>query len=311
MAETRAIVSSPSGADNCARGSYLLLFHVSLTCSVEKVGWLDSRRGPVHQSQGAPIHLLFSHADSLHPFSCFLPTISTLNDFASPTASATRYHERDQSNKKTQHHSSLGTLPFPDPLFPASDRTADHPTLAYQAHPPTPVDHTHAVSVPVGIATTRGDGVTPTTANSAPPPVLAPREPVPSSRTRPKGRGRKRRLYTVTTPASRRRSPSPSASPAMSPCRLILCKPLHKPVASGPYAAMAHRRSEMRTPQFRMEMSITNWHLHHCPPSVAALVTPTPTVAAPSFELAILATAPDSNNAPQVFYTVNGRASDD
>ena len=48
----------------------------------------------------------------------------------------------------------------------------------------------------------------------------------------------------------------------------------------------------------------TNWHRYYCPPSVAALATPSPAVAAPAFELVILATAPGSNNLPQVFYTV-------
>ena len=58
--------------------------------------------------------------------------------------------------------------PFPDPglpLFPASNGAVDYPTPAYQAHLPTLVDNTRAVSVPVGIATTRG--------------VVSPREPVP------------------------------------------------------------------------------------------------------------------------------------
>ena len=63
--------------------------------------------------------------------------------------------------------------PLPDPvlsLIPASKGAADHPT------PPKftclrPSTHTRTVSVPVGIAATRRDGVGLTTANSAPPPV--------------------------------------------------------------------------------------------------------------------------------------------
>ena len=62
-----------------------------------------------------------------------------------------------------------------------------------QVHPPTLVDHTRAVNVPVGIASTRWDGVVPATANSVPPPVLAPREPVPPTPVAVAGHGHDRR----------------------------------------------------------------------------------------------------------------------
>ena len=41
----------------------------------------------------------------------------------------------------------------------------------------------------------------------------------------------------------------------------------------------------------------------HFRPPVVALATPTPAATAPSLELALSTTAPDSNNAPQVCYT--------
>ena len=126
--------------------------------------------------------------------------------------------------------------------------------------------HTRAVSVPVGIATTRGDGVVPVTANLAPPPVLAPREPIPPTAVAVVGHDHGQRAddenAAYIRPPPRLLAivlPPVCAGSAVS-CNtwLLLFKPSHN-LAGCPRVrtrGMVHQRSGMRTPRFRMQMSI-------------------------------------------------------
>ena len=321
--------------------------------------------------------LPFSRIDSFHPLSCCLSTISALNDFASPTASATRHHEHDQAwiladlKRSTQQYTAPRTLPLRKPCttyfckdsyshgfyyviglvtlnrpgvhclpyilhlssyFPRLSIVLPHnhpsslnrkgfeglvrpydkhekirPRKSYNVptsqlitqRQPTNFTrlrsstHTRAFSVPVGIATTRGDGATPVTANLAPPLVLVPREPAPPTAVAVAGHGHDRRADDENAAYNGYDSGFlPSffcAGSAVSPTtQLHLFKPLHN-LAGCPRLCtrgMVHRRSRVRTPQFRMQMliliGIGTTVLLQLP--VAALATPTSAAAAPSLD---------------------------
>ena len=117
-------------------------------------------------------------------------------------------------------------------------------------------------SVPIGTPTTRGDSVVLASANSVLRLALAPREPVPPTAVAVAGHGHDRRAddenaaYIWVRPSSRRRSPPRSA--VSRTARLLLCKPLYHPAGCPQVRtrSMVYRRSEMRTPRFRMQMSI-------------------------------------------------------
>lgn len=99
-------------------------------------------------------------------------------------------------------------------------------------------------------------------------------------------------VYAVSTPPPS--SPAPYNAPAMMPPGYVSANSYTPQASSGPYAwfgvAMVGNASEANINM--------NGYGYFRPPSVAALVPPTPAAAGPSFEL-----APDSKNTPQVFYT--------
>ena len=76
--------------------------------------------------------LLFSRIDPFHPFSCCLPTISTLHDSASQLAPATRNHEQDQARILADLAKMHNFTPRPE-LRPFPD---SHPYLYYLFPPP-------------------------------------------------------------------------------------------------------------------------------------------------------------------------------
>ena len=93
-------------------------------------------------------------------------------------------------------------------------------------------------------------------------------------------------------------------NPAVSrPARLLLCKPLPNS-ADCPRVrtrGLVYRRSGNAYTVVSDPNVNINEHWYFRPPSFAAL--PTSAAAAPSLELALPTTAPDSNSALQVFYT--------
>ena len=155
------------GADDCAGGFYLSIFLNFTHPFSRESGLTGFAQGLVHQFQGAPTALqLF--------FSSHILTLFTLLAVAYPQSplplrrtSAIRHHEHDQAwsltdlakYTKTYHAQNSAPSQTFTTSFTASRRS---PKASL------PTTHTRAFSVPIGIATTRGDGGTPTTANSAP-----------------------------------------------------------------------------------------------------------------------------------------------
>ncbi len=151
--------------------------------------------------------------------------------------------------------------------MPTTSRTGTHTQTTKFARL-RPSTHARAVRVPKCVATTRGDGTSPTTADPAPPPVLAPR----ASHSRTSTPRSSPAVCPVSTPAPL--SPAPQMAAALAPPCHGRVRPYTSQSFPGAYAWYCISAiGNAHTPAPGTNAN-TNGHRYFRPPSVAALARP-------------------------------------